>query len=340
MSFGVAYSLPEQVILGCDCRGSIENPPPQPAARFDCVEKALVLTPTTVLVYAGDIEFAAFCIAHLRRALLGVRKERRHGLAIRRTLPGLLKRCWQTFPRPPLATQFIVASMLPSYSMAALKEPFRDAWSRVMQEGQQANYVDGTCLRLILRPQRGPDEPFVELPARLVYSLSGPTFSPKPCEPGQVVGIGSAGALVADRLRAYEGWLLFGSRQYQADMFSHALEGYLNDTPLEDIGGMPPVVEVSREGVFAIGRQHAIPVGGPEIRLDYADHQWSQRNPANNRTVELLSPEMLTRLQRREPQRFDDLRVAIDGLRNEAQPGPRWRAIGGGRVPMAPMVEY
>jgi len=305
MSVVAGVSLIDGVLIGADCRITIENA--GITTYRDTVQKLIPIGTNTVIGFVGWVPTAAT----LLQAMLKARRSRRDAIEFQQWLPRHFKAQYSKIAnRKPVS--FLVASVASSRPNIVAKAEI----AKAVSDAIHARPVGGinTISRSFLDVLNVATD-YVSVTGSgegHLYAMHSPNFTPSHYRPMQSVAIGS-GRRMQEQILQVADQLHFDTHGENPDVtwFGRSLNHYLSESNETTVGSMLTIMKITaRNGMQCFGRKTVeLKDDGVACELSFEGtrNRWVQRNLTTGQTIELLLPWEVDNKETRD-HRFDGLR--------------------------------
>jgi hypothetical protein len=166
-----------------------------------------------------------------------------------------------------------------------------------------------------------PTYRFIALPGTvegLVYKLAPPLFAPQIVLPLEFDAIGSGHQSTIELKRSAD-WIMGGQPGndfIESMALTSAVEQFIVDNNIIDVGGMYPSLKVDQRGVLFLGASHSFPLYDVSLHYDIQRKRWRQENLTTGKTVDLLYPWEILADSIKTDMTFNDMREALQDFRS------------------------
>jgi hypothetical protein len=307
MSVVAGCSLLDGVILGADCRVTYTDSRGGLTYR-DTVQKVIAITPQSAIGFVGDVTTASDLIGSMLKNCH--RMERYNPVTLRNWLPRYFRHRYAHFKGAREVT-FLVGSVI--HDRPNIVET-RRAWQIVQDSFASRpqgsiNHLSSNLHHILSLQSR-----YVVLsdePMGMLYTMRSPDFTPGHYNPLDFVAIGS-GHEMKDFIGQVSDQIFSGVPMQHGDAswLTRSMNHFLRTRNIESVGGMFPMIKLSKTGAMHITRQTGRLPNGPLYELAHENDRWVQRNVTTGEELRLELPWELDQTIRGD-QRFDDLRPSM-----------------------------
>jgi hypothetical protein len=226
----------------------------------------------------------------------------------------------------------MVASVIPGRPNIVERQKVADLMEKIAwNPSSQRNWMPAIIINILQIPLT---HKFIALPgtaAGLVYKMASPHFSPDYVAPLEFSAIGSGHESVIE-IKRTEDWVLGGSPGndfIESTALVSAVENFIADEQITDVGGMFPCIKVDQAGMRCLGIRQILPLYELSLHYDGQRGRWIQQNHTTGKRIELLYPwEIIANIKSVAARTFDDLREAQEDfspskLRQQRGPNKR-----------------
>lgn len=295
MSVVACCSLFDGVILAADSRVTVQRRGREDI-HMDCAQKLFPLTNNTAIGFVGSLDTASKILREIYRQ---IRTRRRvDPISLSSWLPRILRTIFLNVSisnsTGPVA--FMVASTIRDRPNVVE----RDVVAKIMKHitsGQariKRSYLPDIMVQIL---RTDPKYKYIAIPgtsANLVYTMQSPDFHLEQVPALQFAAIGSGGD-VFHTIAEYQDMIVAsepGNSFIEADYMRHAIRDFLERSKIQTVGGLYPMLKISKGRCHPLGFSAEIPLGGNKIALNFVQEKrrWVQRNLTTGKELELLLP--------------------------------------------------
>jgi hypothetical protein len=294
--------------MGADCRVTYERTRGGLTTYRDTVQKIVVITPQNAIGFVGDIRTASDLIGSMLKNCHCM--ERHNPVILHNWLLRYFRHRYAQL-RGAREVTFMVGSVI--LDRPNRVEPRRAAQmvhdSFASRPAGSINYLSSNLVHLMTYPSRNVVLP--NKPLGMLYTMQSPDFTPHHYNPLDFVAVGS-GSGMKEFIGQVSDQIFSGAAMQHGDAIwlGRSMDGFLRMKNIESVGGMFPMVKLSKLGVMHITRQTGRLPHGPFYELAYENDRWVQRNVTTGEEMRLELPWELD-LTVAGDHRFDDLRPSM-----------------------------
>jgi len=316
MTVIAGVSLFNGVMLLSDCRVTVPRRG-KPDVHCDVAQKLFPLTQTAAIGFCGDVGTAAPLLERLRRRL--PRREHKDVASLLQWLPRLFRSevtALHAKKKRVAQVDFMLAGIMPDRPNVVERAKGVELMKSIaFGKGIiQRSFTPAVIMQVAMAPQDQDHVVTGNCPAGVLCTMRYPKFEPQFLRPLEFAAIGSGQHSIVE-VKKYADWLLAGdpgNDLIERTSLTEAVNQFVAENEIKDVGGMYPCVKIDRRGVNCLGIRQNFPLYEVSLTYDAARDRWIQQNHTTGKKIELLRPWEIGGDLPAIDEKFDDMREAVE----------------------------